>query len=73
AELLAAKNQVGESKEAAVAEVFARMEKNIELLGCTGIDDKYIHTPFIGRPGIQLQKAIRDTCELIVSCVLSSR
>ncbi|KAL8454846.1 hypothetical protein Emed_000025 [Eimeria media] len=37
---MAAKGQIGESKEAAMAEVIARIERNIELLGCTGIDDK---------------------------------
>ena len=40
AELLASKDQIGEDREAAVAAVFARMERNIEVLGCTGIDDK---------------------------------
>ncbi|CDJ33648.1 P-type ATPase, putative [Eimeria mitis] len=40
AELLAAKDQIGENREAAIAAVFARMERNIEVLGCTGIDDK---------------------------------
>ncbi|KAL8270199.1 hypothetical protein Esti_005874 [Eimeria stiedai] len=39
-ELMAAKGQIGESKQAAMAEVIARIERNIELLGCTGIDDK---------------------------------
>lgn len=51
-ELMAAKDQTGESKEAAVAAVFARMERNIELLGCTGIDDKYVRT--VQSPGFRV-------------------
>lgn len=40
ADLASAGSLAGEEKEQALAAVIARVEKNIELLGCTGIDDK---------------------------------
>lgn len=38
--LLAAKGETGERKEEALSAVLSRIEKNIELLGASGIDDK---------------------------------